>query len=255
MYTPPGYDAAQPLPLVVVLHGYGATGEIMESVLGLRAAADRFNLLYIAPNGQLDAVNNRYWNATDACCDVFLTETDDSGYLRRTIEQIQQQYSVDPQRIFVLGHSNGGFMSHRLACDHADLIAGIVSVSGATYADPKRCLPSDPINVLQIHGDADEIIHYQGGQTFEGSFYPSAPTTVMRWAHHNKCAQATEAGPSYDLLANIAGNETRAERYSKGCKPGGDVQLWTMQGGRHIPQVSDEFVPTIVDYMLKHPKP
>ena len=50
------------------------------------------------------------------------------------ITAIEGAVTVDPQRIYVVGHSNGGFMSYRLACTRADRIAAIVSLAGATFA-------------------------------------------------------------------------------------------------------------------------
>ena len=64
--------------------------------------------------------------------------------------------NVDPYRIYVAGHSNGGFMSYRLACTHADRIAAIVSLAGATFDTPADCSPTEPVAVLQIHGTADD---------------------------------------------------------------------------------------------------
>jgi poly(3-hydroxybutyrate) depolymerase len=103
----------------------------------------------------------------------------DSAYIRALIEAVQGSYPVDPRAIFVGGHSNGGFMSYRLACDHSDLIAGIASIAGAAfnpYVPPNHawlpgvgggyvsysCNPTHPINVLQIHGDADETVSFAG---------------------------------------------------------------------------------------------
>jgi len=53
----------------------------------------------------------------------------DIGYLAAIIEDVKSKYMVDEKRIFAFGHSNGGFMINRLACDLADKIAGVV------YAD------------------------------------------------------------------------------------------------------------------------
>src|SRR5205085_1985187 len=71
-------------------------------------------------------------------------------------------YSVDPRRIFVVGHSNGGFMAYRMACDHSDTVAAIVSVAGAMYDDARKCRAAHPVSVLQVHGPPDNVIPYQG---------------------------------------------------------------------------------------------
>jgi polyhydroxybutyrate depolymerase len=254
VYVPASYQEGTEAPFLLVLHGYGFSGEGMETELDLPAIAEQFGFLYAAPNGLVDAIGKRYWNATDACCDIFDMQKDDSGYLRSVIEEIQNAYSVDPRQIFVFGHSNGAFMSHRLACDHADLIAGIVAVAGATFQDASRCQPTAAVNVLEAHGTDDDIILYDGGATVADRYYPGAMATTERWAGLNGCAlNSTEATP-VDFMTNPAGAETQIIRYADDCAPGGHVEHWRMQGAGHVPQVNDNFIPAVIDYFYTHPK-
>ena len=102
------------------------------------------------------------------------------------IDAVKAKYSVDPKRVFVLGHSNGGFMSYRMACDHADTIAAIASLAGATFDDPSMCKPSEHVSVLQIHGTADQTIKYTGDQII-GHTYPGAEKSVATWAKYDGC--------------------------------------------------------------------
>ena len=73
------------------------------------------------PNGTQNFLGATFWNATDACCNFTLKGVDDSGFLRSVIETIISEYAVDLGSIHVLGHSNGGFMSHRMGCDQPHL--------------------------------------------------------------------------------------------------------------------------------------
>ena len=122
-----------------------------------RPLAEARGFLYCYPDGTIDRWGNRFWNATDACCDFGNTGVDDAGYLRALIEEIARRFAVDRKRIYLVGHSNGGFMAYRMACQSADLIAGIASLAGTTFLDPSRCAPSEPVNILHIHGTADDI--------------------------------------------------------------------------------------------------
>ena len=106
VHVPPSYDPATPAPLVVLLHGYTSSGQETEDYLQLTPLADQLGFLYVYPDGTVDAIGNRFWNATDACCDFFLTGVDDSGYLRALIDAIAAELSVDAGRIFVAGHSS-----------------------------------------------------------------------------------------------------------------------------------------------------
>ena len=130
VYEPSSIRPDVPAPLLILLHGLGGNGNAQESYWQAKAAADRRGFLVAAPDG----VRNR-WNATDACCGGGL---DDSGYLRALVEEIETLANVDPDRIFFGGLSNGGFMSHRVACDHADKVAAIASQAGATFLNCER---------------------------------------------------------------------------------------------------------------------
>jgi polyhydroxybutyrate depolymerase len=139
VHVPASYDAAKPAPLLVVLHGYGSSGSEHESYFHLEDAAQERGFLTAYPDGTKDADGNRFWSATDACCDFDRTGVNDVAYLAGVITEIQSKLAVDPKRIYLVGHSNGGFMSYRMACVHADVIAAIASLAGATFANPADC--------------------------------------------------------------------------------------------------------------------
>ena len=168
------------------------------------------------------------------------------------IRDIEVRWNVDRRRVFTIGVSNGGFMGHRMACDHADLVAGIVSIAGATDIDPSLCHPSQGVHILHIHGTADNVIRFDGG-SFTGP-YPSAPETVRRWVELNGCG-APEPGPMVDADASTPGAETRVTRYTEGCRPGGSVEFWEMIGAGHYFFPTAEFKRVVVDYFFSHPKP
>ncbi len=254
VFVPSSYDGSVAIPLVVLLHGYTASGDMAESYLLLQPLAEQRGFLYAHPDGTKDKMGQRFWNATDACCDMFSARVDDSVRLMTFIEQVENTYNVDPKRIYVVGHSNGAFMSYRMACDHADRIAAIVSVAGASFADPAKCKPSEPVNVLQIHGTADEIIDYRGGQ-IEGRTYPGAQESTTMWASYNGCRPTPDASPApLDLEAKIAGDETAVSVYTD-CPAGGAVELWTVNGGAHVPTISSTFSSRIIDFLFAHPEP
>ena len=253
VFAPTSYDEATPMPLVVLLHGFGASGAIQEAYFQLQPLAEERGFLYVHPDGTVNQIGRQFWNATDACCG-FATTVDDSAYLLALIEQVEADYNVDPQRIYLVGHSNGGFMSYRMACDHADKIAAFASLAGATFADAERCDPSEPVSVLQIHGTADETIPYTGG-TILGNDHPSAQTTVDTWADYNECAATTvDAAGVLDMDANLAGAETSTEVFED-CPTGIDVELWTIDGGAHIPARTADMSTGIIDFLFAHPKP
>ena len=239
-----------------MLHGYGASGEIEEAYLGLTATTDARGMLYVHPDGTENPLGKRFWNATDACCAPEGSTVDDSAYLSAVIARAKADYNVDPRRVFIVGHSNGGFMAYRMACDHADDVAAIVSIEGATFADPALCRPSQPVSALEVHGTADETILYGGGSTRGGGRpYPGAVGTVEAWARLGGCSTAPDdPAPSPRVIENDLAPASVAS-YSAGCAPGGHAELWTQPGGVHIPTWSPTFKEQIIDFLLAHPKP
>jgi polyhydroxybutyrate depolymerase len=252
--VPSSYDGTTPMPLVLLLHGYTSTGDAQESYFQIGTLAEQRGFLYVHPNGTTDSRGLGFWNATDACCNFDGSPVDDSAYLAAVIAQVQAQYAVDSQRIFLVGHSNGGFMSYRMACDHADLIAAVVSLAGATFSDPSRCAPSEPVSVLQIHGTDDEVVAYAGGSFF-GPTYPSAEQTAASWAAYDGCATTPEqTADRYDVVSTLDGDETTSEHFTD-CPAGIAVELRTMQAGTHVPPLSTTFATQVIDFLFAHPKP
>lgn len=253
IYVPKGYVKGEPRPLVVLLHGYGASGALQELLFQLAPEADRRGFLYIHPDGIPDKGGQRFWNATEACCDFGVERADDSAYLLGLVDEVAARYPVDPGRVYFTGHSNGSFMSLRLACDHADRVAAVVSLAGAMPVDVAACKPSRPVAVLHAHGDADEDIKYEGGGFSGGGTYPGARATVEAWAALNGCSlDADTSPPPLDLEGGVPGAETTVARYAKGCQPGGHAELWTLQGGPHIPNLTPKWASATVDFLYAH---
>lgn len=256
VHVPNGYTPGSPIPLVLLLHGYGGTGAGVEGYFGYLPLVDPRGFAYAFPNGRVDSVGQRFWTATDACCNFFNQggSNDDSIYLRALIERIRQTLDIDRERIWLAGHSNGGFMAYRMACDHSEVIAGIVSLAGATFANPAACAARQPVHVLQVHGTADNVILYGGG-SLSGHPYPGAIATSQAWATNDGCDDslvATTAG-ALDLVAGAA-FETDILRYAAGCDIPGSAEHWRMNGASHSPALSASFNDRTIDFLFAHPK-
>ena len=253
LQVPKDDDPSCPMPLVLLLHGYGANGQLQELYLGLDRLVDGRRVLLAAPDGTLDASGKQFWNATDACCNFDASPVDDVAYLRGLVSEISAAHAVDAHRVFVIGHSNGGFMAYRLACEHPEDFAAIVSLAGATFADAARCAPASPLSVLQIHGDADGTVLYDGGTSLVGRVvpaYPGAARTTDIWASYQGCSSETVPGESVDL----GGTPALVTRHT-GCPPGIGVELWTLPDGSHLPSFSSGFATNVWHWLEQHPKP
>lgn len=257
VFLPSNYANAQKLPLVLLLHGYSGNAKLIDSYFGLSAKVDR-GFILVVPNGLKDSSGLRYWNASDGCCDFDHVSSDDVGYLLDLVEKVKKQYSIDEKKIYVMGHSNGGFMAYRMACDPRISIAGIVSFAGAMPIDTSLCSPAKPVSVLQIHALDDDTIHYQGDPVGYERLkpYPSEPTTVSFWTNKNKCTGKTNLPQRLDLTLSIPGEDTDLTEWI-GCAPGSSVKEWTIQAysswlhSAHTPFLRDEFSDLILEHIFR----
>jgi polyhydroxybutyrate depolymerase len=253
VHVPASYQAGAPAPLVIALHGYTSNGAELEEYLNMTPESDRRGFVYAYPDGTTDVSDDRFWNATDACCDLYASRTDDSRYLSDLITTIQASYRIDTKRVYVVGHSNGAFMAYRMACDHADQITAIAAINGAMWEDPSQCRPSGPVSVLAIHSTTDESIAFSGGEIANHS-YPSAARTATDWLGFNQCTDVGSEAPRLDIVADLPGAETAVKRYAAGCAGGSTVHTWTINGGTHVPKFGPAFTPTMVDFLLSRTK-
>jgi polyhydroxybutyrate depolymerase len=252
VHVPGSYDPARAAPLVVLLHGYSSNAAEQESYFRLTPESDRQGFVYVYPDGTVDNRGNRFWNATNACCAFSGSGPDDSRYLSELISTIRDTYRID--RVYLIGHSNGGFMAFRMACDHADQVTAIVSINGANWNDTAQCEPSEPVSVLAIHSSTDETIAFTGS-VIGSAAYPSAATTVAQWLAYNRCAVAGRDAPKLDLVTDLPAAETSVRAYVQGCAGGSTVQAWTIIGGAHVPRLGPAFAPAVTDFLLSQVKP
>lgn len=129
------YATKKPAPLLVALSCYSCPPSFVPQKLGLDELARRHKAMLAIPIARTDKDGNPFWNATAACCDFDGKKPDDVGYVLHVIDDAVKKHGADPKQVYLFGISNGGFLAYRIACDHADKIAAIVSVGGAAPAD------------------------------------------------------------------------------------------------------------------------
>ena len=252
---PSDYDNSTRYPLVVVLHGRGANGQIQALYMGLFDRIDRQQFVMVYPDGLVAADGRRQWRSTPTCCDTppeEANEISDVPYLKDLIREAAATYSIDTSRVGLIGHSSGGFMSFTMACEASDLVTSMVNLAGSTFVDLDRCRPaSKPVSVLTIHGDQDDTVFYPG---ITGA-YLSAPAAAERYAMLASCDTTRPTpGPDIDLVGNLEGAETSSTTWP-GCRRGAAVEFWTINDGPHIPGPwVDTGLDAFVDWILEHPR-
>jgi polyhydroxybutyrate depolymerase len=253
LQLPADFDPSQEYPLVLLLHGYSANGLLQTAYLGLGDVAVDPGVFFLAPDGVDDAAGNPHWNASPACCGDPEHHVDDVAYLGGLLDDVTADWPVDPSRVFVMGHSNGHFMSYRMACERADIITAIAGLAGAaTSLDGVGCDPVAAVSSLHVHGDADATVSYLGGGDLNAE-YPGAVESTMQIAAKNGCGDTRTDGPAIDLVRDLDGAETTTQLVD-GCPDGVGVELWTIVGGGHIPNFVDGGGVSIIDWLIAHPR-
>ena len=224
-YLPSAISANATALLLFVLHGSAGSGEDMIAITqhGFERIADKEKFVVVYP----DALERR-WNAQDGTAD-------DSGFLLAIADKLAAESWIDKKRIFIAGISNGGMMAQRMACEHADRIAGIATVAGTL---PEKlagvCKPSRPVPALILHGTADPIVPWNGGPVAgfaEFGAVLSGPDTVAVWTANNRCRGAAVKTMPADRDPQD-GTRIRTERYPD-CAVGASVSLIVVEGGGH----------------------
>jgi len=216
LYVPPAYDGSTPVPVVLNFHGFTSSGLAQQENASMDETAAREGFIVVYPNG-LDSS----WNGGICCGSSAETNVDDVGFTRAVIEDLGERGCIDTARIYATGMSNGGFLSHRLACEAADVIAAAAPVAAVLGIDEAACNPARPIPIMQLNGTADPLVRYEGGG-LAGS--PSAEESTDGWAARNGCTGEPEL--SYENGA--ASCETVAD-----CEGDASVTLCSIEGAGH----------------------
>lgn len=236
---PDDYDITQRYPLVIMLHGYGANSVLQDAIFGLTVRAEAGSFILVKPNGTVDEDGQQFWNAATECCDFGQTGVDDVGYLAGLITQATSLYPTS--HVALVGHSNGGYMSYRMACEHPENIDRIASLAGTMSSVPSECPGSEPVRVLHMHGTADETIAYESSGSHIG-----AEESLAHWTELASCTGPTDAG-TRDYLNAVDGEEHQIQTWE--C-PDGDMQLWTGVDGDHLYlSVNDAYKDALADWL------
>ncbi|WAC01355.1 prolyl oligopeptidase family serine peptidase [Lacinutrix neustonica] len=176
LYVPQAYNASTPAPLVLNFHGYTSNAIEQINYGDFRPLADEDGFLIVVPQGTVDTAGNTHFNVGWGTSTV-----DDIGFINALLDDLSTQYTINQDRIYSTGMSNGGFMSYKLACELSDRIAAIASVTGSmTLGTTGSCNPLHPTPVLEIHGTSDGTVNYNGS-----NFATAIPDVLSYWSNYN----------------------------------------------------------------------
>lgn len=193
IYFPKTFNPQKNYPVVLILHGGGgkARGIIRNTRGRFNHLAEKNSFLAVYPEGY-----EKSWN--DGARDTFgvarKLDIDDVGFIEKLINELQQKYNADSERIVACGISNGGFMVQRLAFELSDKISaiGVVAANLSTVQSLKQ-FPENPVPTIFINGTEDPLVPYNGGYVTvfrqkRGKIL-SVSTTLKTWQKINGCSE------------------------------------------------------------------
>ena len=235
LHVPAAYQPSQSVPLLLAFHGRSTVGKEILRTSQFVAWAEEMNFIVAAVNGAVyDGASS--WNAGNCCTNATTYEENDVLLASTIIDFVKSNYAVDPSRVWAAGHSNGGMLAYRLACDLSDKITAIAVVTGALM-DP-TCSPTKPVSIFHIHGNLDPTIPFHGGGKFET---PNIYFSVQDMAYRNSCT-----GDPKET------SNTIEERYTWRCTTGVETQLVNYQEQSHA--WVDGYTEEILRFLFAHPR-
>jgi len=236
VYIPAAYNGTQAVPLVLNFHGYTSNAAAQELYGEFRPIADTANFILVHPQGSL--INGATgWNNFGLIGSL----PDDIGFVSAMIDSLSASYQIDLQRVYATGLSNGGFMSYDLACLLSNRMAAIASVAGGMVPlHQTACNAKHPTPVMQIHGDADAVVTYNGTGGIIACL--SVDSLLAYWVNVNQCNTNPQVLPVPDI--NPSDLCTAEQRIYGGGKNGSTVEFFKVFNGGHTWPGSAFLVPS-----------
>mgnify|MGYP000853983478 CR=1 FL=1 len=234
VYAPPSYEPTAPTPVVVLLHGRPGSSADMAAISQMNAVADRHGFLAVYPQG----VDNQWAVQWDLVGQRSVVPQDDVGFLESLMQDLARDFNIDRSRMYIGGFSNGGLMTHRMACSASDTFAAFAPVGAALYVEVAEiCRGGRPAPILIINGTADPSIPYtgvevpnpQGGDPRRVTL--SVQETVAFFVRRNGCSFS---GQSTTFAEGGRSPGTHVVRFlPRDCPAGSDIAFYIINGGGH----------------------
>ena len=234
VYLPTAFNNAGKMPLIFAIHGGSGTPEGMIKIANFKPIAERDKVVLVYPTGI-----QKNWNDGRPTTPNQLG-INDVRFFNQLCDYMIANYSVDGTKIYATGISNGGFMSSRLGCELSNRIAAIAvdaaTIEATTIAP--NCNPGRPVPAVYIHGTADPLVPFTGGQMTAGG---TAGGTILshfqaidKWVSINGC----NSTPTITDLPDISNDGTTIKQrvYSGGTNSSEVVSYVVLNGGHTWPQ-------------------
>jgi polyhydroxybutyrate depolymerase len=156
---PDNYDDTQRYPVMIALHGYGGSAIEFQTGTMLDDLVFDAGWISVFPEG----INAAWYYLDEQEMLADGQYQNDIEFMALLLDDLATKYAIDPDRVMVVGFSNGGLMALRMGCDLSERLAGVIAIA-ANYAFElaQHCLDAEPIAEMLIWGSADEVFPFNG---------------------------------------------------------------------------------------------
>ena len=224
-------SAPENCPLVFVCHGYTGTAQGIMNYSDFNNLATEYGFAVCYPQGIEDSGGNTFFNVG---YDFQNNETvDDVAFLEDLINLFSADNSIDSDKVFCTGMSNGGDFCYLLACEASESFLGVAPIAGMIMQDiMDDCNPSQNVGILEIHGTQDNVTYYDGDVNNQDGWgaYPSIPGTIDFFV--DMYGLAINSTGNFPNIVSNDGSTVSFEKYGvdEECAK---VWLYTVNGGGH----------------------
>lgn len=216
-------------PLILALHGGGGDPDQFANASGLARAATRQGFAVAFPAGSGRRGERLLtWNGGYCCGYAARQGIDDIGFLKQVMADAERRFGVDGSRVFLTGMSNGSIMAETFAARNPSRVRAVAGVAGSM--DTSRNRVQGKVPALIIHGTADPMVPYEGGQgdsSLTRTDFSSVASVVRAFA----APWGTLSDSSRRIDRKDDGTAVVVTDYSKGGRV--VVRLMTVEGGAH----------------------
>ncbi len=148
LVVPDAVNGGKAVPLVFAFHGLGDSKDRFAQYSRLDELAQKQGFVLVYPNARA-----LFWPLTSEWA------REDFAFFDMLYAQLALGYNIDPNRVFLIGNSNGAYFSHLLAMERANRIAAIAVHSGGLgVVVPGSGQAAYKYAVFAVHGAVDPVV-------------------------------------------------------------------------------------------------
>jgi poly(hydroxyalkanoate) depolymerase family esterase len=276
--VPSTYKAGASLPLLVALHGCTEDMDVFRRLTALDALAEKKGFIVVFPGQTPEANNQSCWNWFQQA--HMQRGSGEPSIIAGITQSIQQKYSIDTKRTYVLGLSAGGAMATVMGATYPDIYAAVGSGSGCEY-NGLPCVGSpgpDPVvsgkaayQAMGSYARSMPVIVFQGDA--DTTVVPANGDNIVRewqvtndWADDGSSNGSIPLTPSAAVQNQVSGGRSSTVTTYPGSHGGSLIEYWVVHGMNHAwsggcgcEKYSDPSGPNesqaMLTFFLAHPMP